>query len=64
MSCKCHDCQEQYTVDLMLPDELWEKIKPAHSLPGAGLLCPSCIGQRLEELGTGKYSYYKLTGEN
>lgn len=32
MSCTCQDCGNQYKVDLVIPDELWEKIKPMESL--------------------------------
>jgi len=28
MSCICQNCGKQYTVDLIIPDELWDKIKP------------------------------------
>lgn len=48
MSCRCQQCGKQYKVDLLIPDWLWEKIKP-HSKPnGAGLLCGSCIIKNIE----------------
>jgi len=48
--CKCQRCGEQYTVDLIVPNELWEKIKPRWQPEGAGLLCGSCIMTRVERL--------------
>ncbi len=50
MSCKCQECGKQYTVDIIVSDELWEKIKPSNKEVGAGLLCGSCITQRIENL--------------
>jgi len=37
-------------MDLMVSDEEWELIKPAGKPRGGGLLCPSCIVQRIEKL--------------
>jgi len=58
MSCKCQGCGKQYRIDLYVPDELWELIKPIGKENGAGLLCGSCIMERLEEIG--KYDAYDL----
>ena len=52
MSCKCQCCGRQYVVDILVPDGLWEKIKPEGKLEGAGLLCGVCIMDRLEEIST------------
>ncbi len=50
--CLCHGCGRRYLVDLLVPDELWDKIRPDPSRgAAAGLLCPRCIGARLESLG-------------
>ncbi len=49
--CTCHACGARYRVDLMVPAETWEAIRPARSTPGGGLLCGSCIAERLERLG-------------
>src|SRR5688500_18353214 len=38
MTCTCQGCGRAYTVDLMIPDEVWERIKPDGKGPGAGLL--------------------------
>lgn len=48
----CYDCGRPYDtfVDLVIPDEVWEKINPTYH-EGAGLLCPNCMGDRLREVG-------------
>ena len=48
MSCKCDRCERQYRVDLVVPDDIWEKIKPDWKPEGAGLLCGSCIMDKIE----------------
>jgi hypothetical protein len=47
---RCYDCQRIYGnkygfPDLVVQDDIWHKICPPN-----GLLCPSCICQRLDEL--------------
>lgn len=49
--CKCQECGLYYGTDIVIPDELWEEIKPVGKPEGAGLLCPSCIGRKIEMLG-------------
>lgn len=49
--CLCQSCGRKYQHDLIVPDEAWEKIKPAGKSEGAGLLCPNCIMQRLASIG-------------
>jgi hypothetical protein len=34
----------------MISDDKWEEIKPKDSVKGAGLLCGSCIMNRLEAM--------------
>lgn len=48
----CYDCRMKYDEfpDLNLPDQLWETINPT-TKAGAGLLCPTCIANRLNYLG-------------
>ena len=46
--CSCQRCGESYTVDLIVDDALWEKIKPKGKAVGAGLLCGSCIMTLIE----------------
>lgn len=50
MSYKCQACRRLYKIDLLIPDELWEKIKPNGKHSGAGLLCGGCIIERLERI--------------
>lgn len=47
---KCQICKEDYQIDLIIPDDLWEMIKPINKEKGAGLICGSCIMKRLEIL--------------
>jgi hypothetical protein len=48
MSCKCQNCNKQYKLDLIIPDIIWEEIKPKDKPEGAGLLCGSCIISMIE----------------
>jgi len=50
MSCKCQICGKQYKVDLLIPAELWERIKPEGKPEDTGLMCGSCIMKRIEAL--------------
>lgn len=50
--CLCQKCGCRYKIDLLIPDDLWELIKPKGKPTGAGLLCGSCIMELLEGLGT------------
>lgn len=50
----CHDCGRHYGdehgfPDLVVPDDVWQKISPSGN--EGGLLCPSCICKRLHDLG-------------
>ena len=53
----CQQCSEQYKVDIMVPDDIWEQIKPLGKATGAGLLCGKCIIQKLENIG---YSAWEM----
>lgn len=57
--CTCQDCGQQYFVDVIIDDALWDKVKPQGKSRGAGLLCGSCIFKKLEE--SGKYRTYELS---
>jgi len=48
----CYDCRMKYDQfpDMIIPDVLWELINPT-KIEGAGLLCPTCIANRLDFLG-------------
>lgn len=51
----CYDCGLRYGgdswVEAIIPDKIWNKIKPKGCGDGAGLLCISCIARRLSILG-------------
>jgi len=49
MSCTCQVCGRKYKIDLLVGDELWENIKPEGKPIGGGLLCGSCIMDRIEK---------------
>lgn len=53
MSCKCQKCGKQYKVDILIRDDLWEKISPKKS--PAGMLCGECIIKALEAIGYGAF---------
>ena len=56
--CKCHSCKKFYKVDIMVPEDIWDKIRPEGSTRGAGLLCGSCIMERIKS--NSNFSAYKL----
>jgi len=58
MSCKCQHCGQRFKMDLLIANKIWEQIKPQHKSKGAGLLCPSCIVQKIEKLFG--YSAFKI----
>lgn len=49
MACTCQHCNGPYHVDLLIPDEWWERIKPKEKPVGGGLLCPQCILTMIED---------------
>jgi len=57
IGCTCHECGRKFCVDIIVPDETWDKIKPDGSKNGGGLLCPTCIMKKLEELNQFNYWY-------
>jgi len=56
--CKCQCCGQLFTIDILVTDELWEKIKPEGKPEKAGLLCGHCIIRKIEELQ--EYAAYSL----
>lgn len=50
MSCTCQLCERKYKIDLLVPDNIWEIIKPHNKPKGAGLLCGICILKKVENL--------------
>lgn len=61
MSCKCQKCGKQYKIDLIVPDEIWVKIKLKKT---GGLLCGSCIMVLMEHLGYNCYSLCETDTES
>ena len=59
--CMCQGCGNKYKVDLIIPDDLWNRIKPKGKELGAGLLCGSCIMSRIEN--GSDFDYWKLVKE-
>ena len=49
--CLCRGCGRRYRVDVVVPDPLWERIRPPGPVVEAGLLCGSCVMERIEALG-------------
>ena len=58
MSCTCQKCKKQYKVDVIIPDGLWEKIKPIGSSNGGGAICGSCIMESIESFD--RYGMFEL----
>lgn len=56
--CKCQGCGCRYKVDLNVPDDVWERIKPFGKPKGSGLMCGSCIMMAIEKLG--QFDAYSL----
>lgn len=52
LGCTCQACGERFTLDLLVPDAIWERISPVQvaGYKGGGLLCGPCIMRRLEKL--------------
>jgi hypothetical protein len=48
--CKCQYCGKPFKVDINIPDDLWEQIKPIGKPVGAGLLCGHCIMHCIESM--------------
>ncbi len=51
---ECYDCSLDYGcdawVDVIVPNEIWEKINPSN-YKGSGILCFNCIVRRLTFVG-------------
>lgn len=43
-------CGNTYRSDLIVPDSLWAIITPKPDVEGAGLLCPTCIMDRAQDM--------------
>ena len=64
MSCKCQECGRLYKVDIIVPDSIWEIIKPKEKRNGGGLLCGICIIKKLEELSGHDYWFLSKKENN
>jgi len=49
---QCYDCGMKYEnfQDMIVPHDIWEKISPTY-WQCTGLLCPTCMANRLEYIG-------------
>jgi len=58
MNVNCYDCGLEYGgdgwIEAVVPDSVWEMIKPIGSSKGSGILCISCMCKRLRKLGLQK----------
>lgn len=49
----CYDCGREYGgpgwIEAVIPDAIWAEISPTHN--DGGILCISCIAERLEKRG-------------
>lgn len=61
MSCTCQGCGSKFKVDVLISDDLWEKIKPKGKSEGNGLLCGCCIFKRIESLNEYAALYFTKT---
>jgi len=57
--CRCCNCGKQYKIDLNINDDLWAKISPRGN--DSGLLCGSCIINKLEEMNLFGYINVEFT---
>ena len=57
--CRRQACGKEYRVDFLVPDKLWERIKPPSKSTGAGLLCGGCIVDKIEALN--KFDAFELS---
>lgn len=48
--CTCQKCRNKFGTDLLVPDDIWERIKPRGAATGAGMLCPACILKAIEPM--------------
>lgn len=58
--CTCQHCGRVYRVDFIVPDDMWEHIRPSGSDVGGGMLCGRCISDRIEALYRRKNMYGKF----
>lgn len=51
----CADCGLAYGddgwIEAILPDRVWDRIRPESTYPSGGILCITCMARRLKRLG-------------
>lgn len=51
----CYDCGKEYGkddwIEAIIPDKIWNAIRPDGCAEGGGILCISCIAKRLKRRG-------------
>jgi len=54
----CYDCGLEYGsvgwIEAIIPDKVWDMIRPEGSGKGCGILCINCISRRLARKGLKK----------
>lgn len=61
--CICQECGKLYKIDVIVPDKIWNQIKPHGKPEGAGLLCGLCIFKRIENIFGNRYGVIYITEE-
>jgi hypothetical protein len=51
LGCLCQECGQRFRGNLLVPNSVWEQIKPEGAPEGGGLLCPNCIMNRALDMG-------------
>jgi len=55
MKLGCYDCGLEYNsdswIEAIIPDKVWDEIRPDGCGKGCGILCISCIARRIAERG-------------
>ena len=49
MVCKCQICGRKYKIDFLVPNDIWQLIKPEGKSKDRGLMCGICIMEKLEK---------------
>lgn len=52
MSYKCQNCEREIKIDTLVDNDVWEKISPSKN--EGGILCASCIAERISERYSGR----------
>ena len=51
----CYDCGLEYGgdawIEAIIPDKVWDRIRPDGCDKGCGILCISCIAKRIKQAG-------------